>query len=60
MAGTLREDQLAQQCEHSMAGKNMNSVRWRNLELVTQSEVSQKEKSKQHINTCRWKLEKWY
>ena len=33
-------------------------VKWMNLELVTQSEVSQKEKNKYHINVYIWNLEK--
>ena len=36
-------------------------VRWMNLELIIQSEVSQKEKNKTpYINTYMWNLEKWY
>ena len=35
--------------------------RWRNLEPITQSEVSQKEKDKYHILTHYiWNLERWY
>ena len=33
---------------------------WMNLETVLQSEISQKEKNKYHINAYMWKLEKWY
>ena len=32
---------------------------WMDLEIVIQSEVSQKEKDKYHI-TYMWNLEKWY
>ena len=37
-------------------------MRWMNLELIIQSEVSQKEKNKYHIlmNIYIWNLEKWY
>ena len=37
-------------------------LRWMNLELIIQSEVSQKEKNKYHIlmNIYIWNLEKWY
>ena len=36
-------------------------IRQMNLEPVTQSEVSQKEKNKYHIlNAYIWNLEKWY
>ena len=35
-------------------------VRWRNLEPVIQSEVSQKEKNKYHILIHMYGLEKWY
>ena len=31
-----------------------------NLEPVIQSEISQKEKNKYHINAYIWNLEKWY
>ena len=30
------------------------------LEVVIQSEVSQKEKNMSHINAYVWNLEKWY
>ena len=33
---------------------------WMDLESVIQSEVSQKEKNKYHINAYMWNLEKWY
>ena len=33
---------------------------WMDLEIVTESEVSQKEKNKYHILTHIWNLEKWY
>ena len=33
-------------------------MRWMNLEPITQSEVSQKEKNK-YINAYIWNLEKW-
>ena len=35
-------------------------VRQMNLEPVIQSEISQKEKNKYHINAYIWNLEKWY
>ena len=35
-------------------------VRWMNVELVMQSEVSQKKKDKYHILTHIWNLEEWY
>ena len=35
-------------------------VRWMNLEPVTQSEVSQKEKNKYSLSLNIWILEKWY
>ena len=35
-------------------------VMWMNLESVTQSKASQKEKEKYHINTHTWNLGKWY
>ena len=36
-------------------------MRWMNLELIIQSEVSQKEKDKYHILTHNvWNLERWY
>ena len=35
-------------------------MRWMNLEPITQSEVSQKEKEKYYSNTHIWNLEKWY
>ena len=37
-------------------------LRWMSLELVIQSEISQKEKNKCHILTriYIWNLEKWY
>ena len=36
-------------------------MRWMNLESVTQSEVSQKEKKQiSYINVHIWNLEKWY
>ena len=35
-------------------------VRWMNLELVIQSEVSQKEENTYGISTYIWNLEKWY
>ena len=40
---------------------NFESVlmRWMNLELITQSEVSQKEKDKSYSNTYTWNLEEW-
>ena len=34
-------------------------IRWMNLKLIIQSEVSQKEKNK-YINAYVWNLEKWY
>ena len=34
---------------------------WMDLEIVIQSEVSQKEKNKYcYVNACMWNLEKWY
>ena len=35
-------------------------VRWMNLEPVTQSEVSQKEKNKYSLSLNIWILEKWH
>ena len=35
-------------------------MRWMNLELIIQSEASQKEKNKDHILMHIWNLEKWY
>ena len=35
-------------------------MRQMNLEPVIQSEISQKEKNKYHINAYIWNLEKWY
>ena len=35
-------------------------LKWRNLEPVIHSEISQKEKNKYHINTYKQNLEKWY
>ena len=35
-------------------------TRWMNLEPITQSEVSQKEKDKYCIVTYIWNLERWY
>ena len=34
-------------------------IRWMNLELIIQSEVSQKEKNK-YIYAYGWNLERWY
>ena len=34
-------------------------IRWMNLELIIQSEVSQKEKNK-YIYAYVWNLERWY
>ena len=35
-------------------------LRWMNLEPVTQSEVSQKEKNKYSLSLNIWILEKWH
>ena len=37
-------------------------LRWMNLESITQSEVSQKEKNKYYLSVCVyvWNLEKWH
>jgi len=35
-------------------------MRWMNLQLITQSEVSQREKQISYTNTYIWNLERWY
>ena len=36
------------------------NISWMDLETLIQSELSQKEKNKYHINAHVWNLEKWH